>query len=158
VLNLAAEKAGWGTPTPPGVARGVAVHKSFNSYVAEVAEVLVGKSGEVKVQRVVCAVDCGIVVNPDIVRAQMEGGIALGLGAALEGAVTLDGGRVQQGNFDGYKVLRMPDMPVVEVHLVPSTESPTGVGEPGLPPVAPAVANAIAAATGKPVRRLPLRA
>jgi len=158
VLNLAAEKAGWGTPTAPGVGRGVAVHKSFDSYVAEVAEVAVGKNGAIKVQRVVCAVDCGVVVNPDIVRAQMEGGIAYGLSAALDGAITLDGGAVQQSNFDRYKVLRMSDMPVVEVHIVPSTEKPTGVGEPGLPPIAPAVANAIAAATGKPVRRLPLRA
>ena len=158
VLNLAAEKAGWGTPTAAGVGRGVAVHKSFNSYVAEVAEVLVGKNGAIKVQRVVCAVDCGVVVNPDIVRSQMESGIALGLGAALEGAITLEDGVVQQANFDRYRSLRLPDMPVVEVHFVPSTEKPTGVGEPGLPPIAPAVANAIAAVTGKPVRRLPLRA
>ena len=158
VLNLAAEKAGWGEPAAPGISRGVAVHASFSSYVAEVAEVLVGKDGSLKVQRVVCAVDCGIVVNPDIVRAQMEGGIAYGLGAALYGAITLDGGVVQQANFDAYRTLRMSDMPVVEVHMVPSTESPTGVGEPGLPPIAPAVANAVAALTGKPVRRLPLRA
>ena len=158
VLNLAAEKAGWGRPTAPGVGRGNAVHKSFNSYVAEVAEVLVGKDGSVKVQRVVCAVDCGIAVNPDIVRAQMESGIAYGLGAALDGAITLEGGVVQQANFDRYRTLRMNDMPVVEVHIVPSSEAPTGVGEPGLPPIAPAVANAVAALTGKPVRRLPLRA
>jgi isoquinoline 1-oxidoreductase beta subunit len=158
VLNLAAEKAGWGSPTPPGVGRGVAVHKSFNSYVAEVADVLVGKDGSLKVQRVVCAVDCGVVVNPDNVRAQMESGIAYGLGAALDGAITLDGGVVQEANFDRYKTLRMHDMPVVEVHFVPSTETPTGVGEPGLPPIAPAVANAVASITGKPVRRLPLRA
>jgi isoquinoline 1-oxidoreductase subunit beta len=158
VLNLAAEKAGWGTPTAPGVGRGIAVHESFSSYVAEVAEVLVGKDGSLKVLRVVCAVDCGIVVNPDIVRSQMEGGIAYGLGAALYGAITLEGGVVRQANFDSYRTLRMSDMPVVEVHVVPSTEKPTGVGEPGLPPIAPAVANAIAAATGKPVRRLPLRA
>ncbi len=158
VLNLAAEKAGWGTPTPPGVGRGIAVHKSFNSYVAEVAEVLVGKDGSLKVQRVVCAVDCGIAVNPDIVRAQMESGIAYGLGAALYGAITLEGGVVQQANFDRYRTLRMNDMPVVEVHIVKSSEPPTGVGEPGLPPIAPAVANAVASITGKPVRRLPLRA
>jgi isoquinoline 1-oxidoreductase beta subunit len=158
VLNLAAEKAGWGTPPAPGVGRGVAVHKSFDSYVAEVAEVLVGKDGSLKVQRVVCAVDCGIVVNPDIVRAQMESGIAYGLGAALYGAITLDGGVVREANFDRYRTLRLADMPVVEVHIVPSTESPTGVGEPGLPPIAPAVANAIASITGKPERRLPLRA
>ena len=134
------------------------MHKSFDSYVAEVAEVLVGKDGSLKVQRVVCAVDCGVVVNPDIVRAQMESGIAYGLGAALYGAITLDGGVVQEANFDRYKTLRLSDMPVVEVHIVPSAENPTGVGEPGLPPIAPAVANAIASITGKPVRRLPLRA
>jgi len=158
VLNLAAEKAGWGAPTAPGVGRGIAVHKSFDSYVAEVAEVLVGKDGSLKVQRVVCAVDCGIAVNPDIVRAQMESGIAYGLGAALYGAITLEGGVVQEANFDRYRTLRMNDMPVVEVHIVPSSEPPTGVGEPGLPPIAPAVANAVASITGKPVRRLPLRA
>lgn len=158
VLDLAAAKAGWGTPTPPGIARGVAVHKSFDSYVAEVAEVAVGKNGAIKVERVVAAVDCGIAVNPDIIAAQVESAVALGLGAALDGAITLDGGVVQEVNFDRYGTLRLPDMPRVEVHIVPSTEVPTGIGEPGLPPIAPAVANAIASLTGKPVRTLPLRA
>jgi isoquinoline 1-oxidoreductase beta subunit len=155
VLNLAAEKAGWGTPLPAGRARGVAVHKSFNSYVAEVAEVsLVG--GRPKVHRVVCAVDCGIAVNPDVIAAQMESGIAYGLGAALYGKIDIDKGKVVSSNFDRYRVLRMSDMPAVEVHILQSTEAPTGVGEPGVPPIGPAVANALLALTGKPVRRIPL--
>jgi isoquinoline 1-oxidoreductase beta subunit len=157
VLELAAEKAGWGTPLPAGRGRGIAVHKSFDSYVAEVAEVSLQADGTVKVHRVVCAVDCGVAVNPDIIRSQMEGGIAYGLSAALYGEVTLDRGSVMQTNFDKYRVLRMPEMPVVEVHIVPSTEPPTGVGEPGVPPIGPAVANAVFALTGKPVRKLPIR-
>jgi isoquinoline 1-oxidoreductase beta subunit len=156
VLNLAAEKAGWGTPLPPGRGRGVAVHESFGSFVAEVAEVVIRDDGTFKVERVVCAVDCGIAVNPDVVRAQMEGGIGYGLSAALREEITLVGGAVQQSNFTDYLSLRMPDMPVVEVHIVASAEPPTGVGEPGLPPLAPAVANAIRSVTGKPVRRLPI--
>jgi isoquinoline 1-oxidoreductase beta subunit len=158
VLDLAAARAGWGAPRQPGVGRGVAVHKSFDSYVCEIADVAVGKDGSFKVLRVVAAVDCGLVVNPDIVRAQVEGGIAYGLGAALEGEITLDRGVVVERNFDRYRTLRMPDMPVVEVHIVPSSEKPTGIGEPGLPPIAPAVANAIASITGRRLRRLPLRA
>jgi isoquinoline 1-oxidoreductase beta subunit len=154
VLNLAAEKAGWGSPLPAGRGRGVAVHKSFDTYVAEVAEVTV-IDGRVKVDRVVCAVDCGIAINPDVIAAQMEGGIGFGLGAALHGAITLDGGAVQQTNFDTYQCLRIDEMPRVEVHIVPSTERPTGVGEPGVPPIAPAVANAVFAATGQRVRSLP---
>ena len=157
VLELAAEKSGWGTPLPAGRARGIAVHKSFESYVAEVAEVSLGGDGSVKVHRVTCAVDCGVAVNPDVIRAQMEGGIAYGLSAALHGEVTLDQGAVQQTNFHQYLVLRMPEMPVVEVHIVPSAEAPTGVGEPGVPPIAPAVANALFALTGRPVRKLPIR-
>jgi isoquinoline 1-oxidoreductase beta subunit len=157
VLELAAEQSGWGTPLPKGRGRGVAVHKSFDSYVAEVAEVSIQPDGTVKVHRVVCAVDCGVAVNPDIIRAQMEGGIAFGLGAALYGEITLDGGAVQQTNFDKYRTLRMPEMPVVEVHIVPSAEAPTGVGEPGVPPIAPAVANAVFSLTGRPVRTLPIR-
>jgi isoquinoline 1-oxidoreductase beta subunit len=157
VLELAAEKSGWGTPLPAGRARGIAVHKSFESYVAEVAEVSLAPDGSVKVHRVTCAVDCGVAVNPDIIRAQMEGGIAYGLSAALYGEVTLDKGAVQQTNFHQYRVLRMPEMPVVEVHIVPSAEAPTGVGEPGVPPIAPAVANAVFALTGRPVRKLPIR-
>jgi len=155
VLNLAVEKSGWGSPLSAGRARGVAVHKSFNSYVAEVAEVsLVG--GRPKVHRVVCAVDCGIAVNPDVIRAQMEGGIAYGLSAALYGKIDIDKGKVTSSNFDRYKVLRMSDMPAIEVHILQSSEAPTGVGEPGVPPIGPAVANALLALTGKPVRRIPL--
>jgi isoquinoline 1-oxidoreductase beta subunit len=158
VLDLAAEKAGWGSPLPAGRSRGVAVHQSFNSFVAQVVEVSSGDEGTFEVQRVVCAVDCGIAVNPEIVRAQMEGGIGIGLSAALEEAVTLDAGRVRQSNFNTYKPLRFNRMPAVEVHIVPSTESPTGVGEPGVPPIAPAVANAVFAATGRRFRSLPLEA
>jgi isoquinoline 1-oxidoreductase beta subunit len=156
VLNLAAEKAGWGKPLPKGKGRGIAVHESFNSYVAEVAEVSV-RGGVLKVERVVCAVDCGIAINPDVIRAQMEGGIGYGLSAALHGAITLKDGRVEQSNFHQYRPLRMPEMPTVEVHIVPSQAPPTGVGEPGLPPLAPAVANAIFAATGNRLRNLPLK-
>jgi isoquinoline 1-oxidoreductase subunit beta len=155
VLNLAADKAGWGTSLPAGRARGLAVHKSFNSYVAEVAEVSL-QNGKPRVHRVVCAVDCGVVVNPDVVKAQMEGGIAYGLSAVLFGQSDLDRGHVIQANFDKYRVLRINEMPEVEVHLVESTEAPTGVGEPGVPPIGPAVANALFALTGKPVRKFPL--
>jgi len=156
VLNLAAERAGWGTPCAPGRHRGLAVAESFGSYVAQVAEVSV-TDGQVRVHRVVCAVDCGIVVNPDTVAAQMESAIVYGLTATLKGAITLEQGRVQQGNFDDFPLLRMSEMPDIAVHIVPSDESPGGVGEPGLPPIAPAVCNAVRAATGKPVRSLPIR-
>jgi isoquinoline 1-oxidoreductase beta subunit len=156
VLELAAEKAGWGKPLPKGSARGVAVHESFGSRVAQVAEVTV-EGGRVRVTRVVCAVDCGLPVNPDGIRAQMESAIAYGLSAALHGAITLKDGRVEQSNFHDYPVLRLSEMPAVEVHIVPSTDRPTGVGEPGTPPIAPAVANAVFAATGKRLRALPLR-
>lgn len=156
VLNLAAEKAGWGAPMPAGTGRGLAVHESFNSFVAEVAEVSVGSDGEIKVERVVCAVDCGVAVNPDQVKAQMEGGIGYGLGALLHNAVTLEEGRVQQSNFHDYMPLRIEEMPKVEVYIVPSTEAPTGVGEPGVPPLGPAVANAVLAAVGRRIRTLPL--
>jgi isoquinoline 1-oxidoreductase beta subunit len=155
VLDLVAEKAGWGTPLPEGRFRGIAVHESFNSYVAQVAEVSVRQDGGTKVERVVCAVDCGIAVNPDVIRAQMEGGIGFGLGAILKSEITLDQGRVVQDNFDGYEVLTIDQMPQVEVHIMPSKESPTGVGEPGVPPIGPAVANAVYAATGKRMRVLP---
>jgi isoquinoline 1-oxidoreductase subunit beta len=155
VLELAAAKAGWGTPLPAGHARGIAVHESFNSFVAQVAEVSLRKDGLPKVERVVCAVDCGVAVNPDVIRAQMEGGIGFALGAALWSEITLDKGRVVQSNFDGYRVLRIDEMPKVEVHIVPSAEAPTGVGEPGVPPLAPAVANAFFQLTGQRVRRLP---
>ncbi len=155
VLNLVAEKAGWGQPLPEGRFRGIAVHESFSSYVAQVAEISLKDDGGIKVERVVCAVDCGIVVNPDIVKAQMEGGIGFGLGAILKSAVTLEGGRVQETNFDRYRMLTIAEMPKVEVHIVPSSEPPTGVGEPGVPPIGPALANAVFAATGKRVRVLP---
>ena len=155
VLDLAAEKAGWGQPLPKGRGRGIAVAEAFHTYVAQVAEVTVGGDGKVKVDRVICAVDCGVAVNPDVIAAQMEGGIGFGLGAALYGAITLKDGQVEQSNFDGYQVLRIDDMPKVEVHIVPSTEAPTGVGEPGVAPIGPAVANAVFAATGKRYRVLP---
>lgn len=154
VLRLAADRAGWGTPVRAGVARGIAVHESFGSFVAQVAEVSM-QDGHVKVERVVCAVDCGVAVNPDIIRAQMEGCIGYGLGALYYGEIEIRKGRAVQRNFDAYRSLRMPDMPVVEVHIVDSAAAPTGVGEPGLPPLAPAVANAVAKLTGTRVRRLP---
>ena len=157
VVEKVAAEAGWGKPLPAGHGRGIACHFSFHSYVAEVAEVSVEK-GRVRVHRVVCAVDCGRPINPDGIRAQLESGIVYGLSATLKSAITIDQGRAQQSNFDGFEVLRIPEMPVVEVHIIPSTENPTGTGEPGLPPIAPAVANAIFAATGKRVRRLPIKA
>jgi len=133
------------------------VHKSFASYVAQVADVSV-TDGMVKVHRVVCAVDCGMTVNPDTVAAQMESGIVFGLSAALGGAITLKDGRVEQSNYNNYPILRMRDMPEVQVHIVPSREEPTGIGEPGVPPIAPAVANAVFMATGIRIRRLPIGA
>ena len=157
VLTLAAERAEWSKPLKKGIGRGIAVHESFDSYVAQVAEVSVGTDGTVRVHRVVCAVDCGQVVNPDTVNAQMEGGIVYGLTAALYGEITLKNGRVEQRNFYDYKMLRMNEMPKVEVYIVPSTEKHGGVGEPGTPPIAPAVVNAIFSATGKRIRRLPIR-
>jgi isoquinoline 1-oxidoreductase subunit beta len=155
VLRLAAEKAGWDRPLPNGRFRGVAVAESFNTYVAHIAEVTLDGSGQPRVERVVCAVDCGIAVNPDMIRAQMEGGLGFGLGAVMKSQLTLEAGAVQEGNFDGYDVLRINEMPQVEVHIVPSSERPTGVGEPGVPPIGPAVANAIYAATRKRMRVLP---
>ncbi|GAB4391191.1 MAG: xanthine dehydrogenase family protein molybdopterin-binding subunit [Kiloniellaceae bacterium] len=155
VLKLAAEKAGWGSAPPAGRARGIAVHESFNTFVAEVAEVSITDDGTIKVEKVVCAVDCGVAVNPDQVKAQMEGGIGYGLGAVLHNALTLEGGRVEQSNFHDYEPLRINEMPEVEVHVVPSAEAPTGVGEPGVPPIGPAVANAVYKATGQRIRALP---
>jgi len=155
-LDLAAEKAGWGKALPQGRFRGIAVHDSFGSYIAQVAEVSVSKKGEVKVHRVVCAIDCGPTVNPDTIRAQMEGAVVFGLTAALYGQITFEKGRVQQRNFHDYPMLRMNEMPVVEAHIVPSKDKMGGVGEPGVPPVAPAVCNAIFAATGKRIRQLPI--
>jgi isoquinoline 1-oxidoreductase beta subunit len=157
VLDLAAEKAGWGAPLPAGRGRGIAQHESFGSFCAEVAEVSV-QDGQVRVHRVVCAIDCGLAVNPDLVAAQIESAVVFGLSAALKQAITFENGRVMQGNFHQYGVLRMHEMPVIEVHIVPSDASPSGVGEPGLPPIAPAVCNAIFAATGHRIRRLPIEA
>jgi isoquinoline 1-oxidoreductase subunit beta len=155
VLALVAEKAAWGEPLPAGRARGLAVHESFGSVVAEVAEVVVEKEG-FRVERVVCAVDCGTVVNPNTVEAQIEGGVTFGLSAALREAITIESGRTVQTSLAEYGPLRMRDAPRVEVHVVKTNEPPGGIGEPGVPPVAPAVANAVFAATGKRLRRLPL--
>ena len=160
-LNLAAEKSGWGSPLPQARARGVAVHESFGSFIAQVAEISIdpnpGLRHPVRVHRVVCAIDCGIAVNPEGVRAQMESGIAFGLGAALHSALSFRDGRVQESNFHDYRVLRMDEMPRIDVHIVPSTEKMGGAGEPGTPPIAPAVANAVFALTGQRLRELPLR-
>jgi isoquinoline 1-oxidoreductase beta subunit len=173
VLELAAQKAGWGQPPAAGRARGIAVAEAFGSFCAQVAEISIEKgqgrppdSGTrdasppprvVRVHRVVCAIDCGSVVNPDTIVAQMESGIVYGLTAALKGEITLKDGRVEQGNFHDYPLLRFDEMPEIEVHIVKSIEAPGGVGEPGTPPIAPAVANAVFALTGQPVRKLPIR-
>ncbi len=156
VLNLAADKAGWSAPLPSGHARGIAVHLSFKSYVAEVAEVSVASDGSVRVHRVVCAIDCGPVVNPAIVESQMQSAIVYGLTAALWGEIHIDRGRAVEGNFDTYRMLRMKEMPVVEVHIVPSTDAQGGAGEPATPPIAPAVGNALFALTGRRIRKLPI--
>jgi isoquinoline 1-oxidoreductase beta subunit len=155
VLNLAAQKAGWGN-VPAGRAQGIAIHHFFSdAIVAEIAEVSVD-AGKVRVHKVTCAVDCGLAVNPANVRYQIEGGVIYGLSAALQGEITIEKGRVKQSNFHDYPVLRMPEVPVVDVHVVPSAESPKGVGEPGTPPIAPAVANAVSRLIGKRVRKLPI--
>ncbi len=156
VLELAAEKAGWGQKLPDGQGRGISVQFAFGTYLAEVAEVEVAKTGDVRVKRVVCAVDCGHVVNPDTVRAQLESGVIFGITAALYSEITLKDGRVEQSNFDSYQMLRMDQAPVIEVHMVESTEAPGGMGEPGTSALAPAVTNAIFAATGKRLRKLPV--
>ncbi len=156
VLELAATKAGWGQSLPPGHFRGIALTEWIGTVVAEVAEVSVSPEGSVRVHRVVCAVDCGVAVHPDIVEAQIEGGVAYGLNAALHGEITIANGRVEQSNFHDYLMMRIDEMPAVEVYIVPSAEAPTGVGEPGTPPIAPAVVNAIFAATGKRIRSLPI--
>lgn len=155
-LDLAAEKFGWGKPLPEGHAAGIAVHASFGSYVAQVAEVSL-EGGTPRVHRVVCAIDCGPVVNPLTVEAQMQSGIVYGLSAALHGAITFKDGRVEQSNFHDYPPLRLTEMPKVEVHIVPSTDKMGGVGEPGTPPIAPAVGNALFALTGKRLRALPFK-
>lgn len=157
VLQLAAAKAGWGEPLPRGTGRGLALQTVFGTFMAQVAEVEVEASGEVRVHRVVCAVDCGTVVNPDIVRAQVEGAVVFGVSAALHGEITVRNGRVEQSNFHDYRVLRIDEAPAVEVHIVPSTAPPGGMGEPATSAVMPAVANAVFAATGRRVRELPIR-
>jgi isoquinoline 1-oxidoreductase beta subunit len=155
-LNLAAEKAEWSKPLPAGRFRGVAVHAAMGSYVSQIVELSVDDQ-KIRIHRVVCAIDCGLAVNPDGVRAQMEGGIVYGLTAALYGEITLEKGRVQQSNFNDYRMLRMPEIPAIEVYIVPSTGKMGGAGEPGVPPIAPALTNALFAATGKRIRRLPVR-
>jgi isoquinoline 1-oxidoreductase beta subunit len=163
VLKLAADRAGWSTPLPAGKAgerrgRGVALHESFRTTVAEIAEVTVQENGSYRVDRVVCAVDCGVAINPDVIRAQVEGSVGFALSTVLQGgAITLTDGKVDQANFDDFPLVTIANMPRVEVHIVPSAVAPTGIGEPGVPPLAPAVANALAAATGKRVRQLPIR-
>jgi len=156
VLDLAAEKAGWGQPLPKGVGRGVSIQFVFATYMAQVAEVEVSKDGAVHIRRVVCAVDCGTIVNPDTVRAQIEGAIIFGVTAALYGEITLKNGRVEQTNFDTYQILRMNEAPVIEVHIVQSSKPPGGMGEAGTSAIVPAVTNAIFAATGKRLRKLPI--
>lgn len=158
VLELAANRSGWGKPLPKGRGRGIACCGSFGSYIAQVAEASVDRKGVVRVHKITCAVDCGIVVNPDTVKAQMESAIVFGLSAALKEAITVKNGGIEQGNFDTYPMLKIDEMPVVDVHIVKSREAVGGIGEPGVPPSAPAVVNAIYAATGKRIRRLPVRA
>jgi len=158
VLNLATEKAGWGTSLPARRGRGVSVQYAFGTYLSQVAEVEVAADGSIKVHRIVCAVDCGLVVNPDTIAAQMEGGSLFGLTAALYGAITLKDGRVEQGNFNDYRPMRIDEAPVIETHLIKSTEAPGGIGEAATAAVGPAVANAIFAATGKRIRTLPIDA
>jgi len=157
VLELVAGQAGWGKPLPPGSGRGISLLHVFGSYVAQVAEVAVSRQGEVRVSRVVCAVDCGTIVNPDIVKGQMESGIIFGMTAALWGEITVKNGRVEQRNFNDYRALRLREAPVIEVHLIQSAEAPGGVGEPGTSAVMPAITNAIYAATGKRIRILPVK-
>ncbi len=157
VLEMAAARADWGSPVPAGRGRGIAVAFSYGSYAAHVIDASVAPDGAVRVHRVVCVIDCGIAVNPDQVRAQMEGGAVYALTAALYGQITVDRGRVQQSNFHDYPMMRINEMPVVEAHILDSGEAPGGLGEPGVPPVAPALCNAIYALTGKRIRRLPIR-
>ncbi len=157
VLDRVVAESGWGSKPAPGRRRGIAIQEAFGSVVAQVAEVSVAGAGTIRVHRVTCAVDCGTAVNPDVVRQQMEGGILFGLSAALHGEITLEDGAVRETNFHEYPLLRLADSPAIDVHIVPSTAPPSGVGEPGVPPIAPAVANAVFAVTGQRLRTLPLR-
>jgi isoquinoline 1-oxidoreductase subunit beta len=157
VLDLAAERSQWGQPLPKGQGRGVALLHAFGSYIAQVAEVAVA-DGELRVQRVVCAIDCGVAVNPDTIRAQMEGGIVFGLSAALWGEITIAQGRVMQSNLHDVRLMRISEAPRIEVHIVPSQEAPGGVGEPGTSAAIPALANSVIAATGRRIRSLPVGA
>jgi isoquinoline 1-oxidoreductase beta subunit len=156
VLNLAAEQAGWDKPLAKGRGRGIAVHKAMGSWCAQVAEVTVAEDGSFSVDRFVCAIDCGIAVNPDVIRAQMEGSIGFGLSAALGEAITLKEGAVVENNFNNYSLLRIDQMPTIDVHIVASAEPPSGVGEPGVPPVPAALANALRAASGRNIFSLPI--
>ena len=159
VIDFAAEKAGWGTPLAgERRGRGIAGSQAFSSYVSQVAEVTVAKNGAITVDRIVLAIDCGRVVNPDIAASQLEGGIIMGLTSALRGEITLMDGRVQQSNFNNYKMLRISEVPKIEIYFVPSEEAPSGLGELGVLSVAPALGNAVFMATGKRVRSLPFRA
>jgi isoquinoline 1-oxidoreductase beta subunit len=157
VLDAAADKAGWSKPVPAGRGRGIAIHESFGSVVAQVAEVSITPAKTLKVHKVVCVIDCGQAVNPDTIKAQIEGGIVFGLSAALYGEITFEKGKVKQSNFHDYRMLRINEMPQVETYILDSTEKMGGVGEPGVPPIAPAVMNALFMLTGKRVRSLPLR-
>ncbi|MDB5607112.1 MAG: molybdopterin binding aldehyde oxidase and xanthine dehydrogenase protein [Bradyrhizobium sp.] len=158
VLDLAADKAGWGKPLPDGTGRGVSLQFVFGTYMAQVAEVEVAKDGNVRVKRVVCAVDCGSVVNPDTIEAQVQGAVIFGISAALHGEITLKNGRVEQSNFDDYQVMRISEAPAIEVHIVGNNEAPGGMGEPGTCAIMPAIANAIFAVTGRRIRKLPIDA
>jgi isoquinoline 1-oxidoreductase subunit beta len=156
VLDLAADKAGWGQRLHKGSGRGVSLQNVFGSYLAQVVEVEVSNEGAVRVRRVVCAVDCGTVVNPDTVEAQIQSGIIFGATAALYGEITIKEGRVEQTNFDTYQIMRIDEAPVIEVHIVKSTEPPGGMGEAGTSAIVPAIANAVYAATGKRLRKMPI--
>ena len=156
VLELAAEKAGWGQPLPDRVGRGISLQHAFETYMAQVAEVEVSRNGAVRVRRVICAVDCGTVINPDTVRAQIQSAVIFGITAALYGNITIKDGRVEQSNFDTYQILRIDEAPAIDVHIVQSREPPGGMGEAGTSAIAPAVTNAIFAATGKRLRKLPV--
>jgi isoquinoline 1-oxidoreductase beta subunit len=155
-LELVANKAGWGQPLPHRVGRGVAVQSVFGSYLATIAEAEVDQNGEVKVRRIVCAVDCGVAVNPDTIAAQIEGGLIFGLTAALHSRITIAKGRVEQSNFNDYRMMRINEAPSIEVHLIQSEEAPGGIGEPGTVAAAPSLANALFAATGVRLRHLPI--